>query len=783
MDIIATLVEAVAKLRKQFNEQKALGYKGEDGLNGADGKDGIDGKDGQDGADGQDGIDGINGKNGKDGLRGFTGKDGINGLNGIDGKDGKDGEKGEQGDKGDIPSHEWSGTQLKFQLPNGGWGKAVDLRGLSGFNGGSGINGAFGVSNIISSDSSVSVTKDGNNVVDITVTGGGLSTITSDDGSIIVTQVGDTANIQVSEASPASTLLARVRNNTGATLTKGTVVYINGTIGQLSTVAKALATSDATSAQTLGMITADLANNTNGYVTVIGVITNINTSAYTDGQQLYLSPTIAGAVTATKPYAPQHLVYVGIVEHAHPTQGKIFVRVQNGFELDELHNVSAQSPSNGQIIIYNATTSLWEKNNLTAGTGISVTNGAGSITVANTSPMTYPTAGIPNSTGTAWGTSYGVTGTGSVVLSDAPSLTGAVTIGGTTDTATLTLGRSTASQTVNIATGATDSAEIKIVNIATNSNFADTSVNIGSASESSFITIAGKSNHNFYSFFQAGIGQEPITVSELPTGVTVYAGDRNFVSNANSPRVGSQVSGGGSTVTPVFYNGTVWVCDSGLGSTVGSGAVVLATNPSTADGATIQNTSQAINIGTTQSTGAITVGGTGATGAITLGQSTGAQNINISNGAATTSIVNIGGTTLSTGAINIGRSTGTQTISIGSGSLGATVTTGGTRTINIGSTSAGTGITNVTIGKTSSTVDHTTNINGRYINLNAGTALSLGSAPLALPIRINQSVDIVDNLISGVTGSRAFVTDALAPVFGSAVSGGGSTAVPVYYDG
>jgi hypothetical protein len=58
------------------------------------------------------------------------------------------------------------------------------------------------------------------------------------------------------------------------------------------------------------------------------------------------------------------------------------VRVQNGYELDELHNVSAQSPSNGQVLIYNTTTSLWEKNTLTAGTGITVTNGAGSITIA-----------------------------------------------------------------------------------------------------------------------------------------------------------------------------------------------------------------------------------------------------------------------------------------------------------------------------------------------------------------------------------------------------------------
>jgi hypothetical protein len=129
-------------------------------------------------------------------------------------------------------------------------------------------------------------------------------------------------------------------------------------------------------------MTADLANNSNGNVTVIGLVTNINTSAYADGQQLYLSGITAGTLTATKPYAPTHLVYVAVVEHAHPTQGKLFVKVQNGYELDEIHNVSAQSPVNGQTIIYNETTSLWEKATLTAGTGVSVSNGAGSITVA-----------------------------------------------------------------------------------------------------------------------------------------------------------------------------------------------------------------------------------------------------------------------------------------------------------------------------------------------------------------------------------------------------------------
>jgi hypothetical protein len=186
-----------------------------------------------------------------------------------------------------------------------------------------------------------------------------ITSIASADASIIVTTVGTLVDLSVSQTSPASVLVERVRNSTGATLTKGTAVYISGATGQLPTVSKALATSDATSAQTLGLITADLAKNSNGYVTLIGLVDDFDTSAFTDGAQLYLSPTTAGALTATKPYAPQHLVYVAIVAHAHPVHGKLIVKVQNGYEMDELHNVSAQTPNDGDILAYSSSTALW----------------------------------------------------------------------------------------------------------------------------------------------------------------------------------------------------------------------------------------------------------------------------------------------------------------------------------------------------------------------------------------------------------------------------------------
>ena len=232
-----------------------------------------------------------------------------------------------------------------------------------------------------------------------------IESITSADGSVVITPTGTARDLSVAISGSTTNVVVLVRNTTGATLTKGTAVYISGATGQISTVSKALATGDSTSAQTLGLISADIANNTNGYVTVIGLITNINTSAYTDGAQLYLSGVTAGTLTATKPYAPIHLVYVAVVEYAHATQGKLFVKVQNGYEMDELHNVSAQSPTTGQTLVYNASNSLWEKNtvSLTAGVNgvLPTANGGTNLTSFTSGGVVYASSSSVLATGSA----------------------------------------------------------------------------------------------------------------------------------------------------------------------------------------------------------------------------------------------------------------------------------------------------------------------------------------------------------------------------------------------
>ena len=164
----------------------------------------------------------------------------------------------------------------------------------------------------------------------------------------------------------ARNLEVLVRNQSGVTIPAGSIVYISGATGNLPLITLAQGNNDANSAQTMGFVKTAIANNGTGFVIVRGELENIDTSALTEGVQLYLSPTTAGTWTTTKPSAPQHLVYVGIVVRAHPTQGTILVAVQNGYELDELHDVLITTPTNGQVLSYDSVSGLW-KNSAASG--------------------------------------------------------------------------------------------------------------------------------------------------------------------------------------------------------------------------------------------------------------------------------------------------------------------------------------------------------------------------------------------------------------------------------
>lgn len=160
-------------------------------------------------------------------------------------------------------------------------------------------------------------------------------------------------------------LLCVVRNQTGATLPKKTVVYITGASGNRPLVNKAQANAESTSSKVFGVLQQDILHNGTGYCVVEGQLQNVDTSMFTEGQLLWLSPTVAGEMTTTKPSAPNHMVFCGYVVRAHPTEGIIEVKVQNGFELQELHNVAINGVSDGQALVYEASTQLWKNQTVT----------------------------------------------------------------------------------------------------------------------------------------------------------------------------------------------------------------------------------------------------------------------------------------------------------------------------------------------------------------------------------------------------------------------------------
>lgn len=153
----------------------------------------------------------------------------------------------------------------------------------------------------------------------------------------------------------------RVTNAESTAITKGMVVYAYGSSGNRLTVKKALANSDPSSANTFGIVADNsIGNNQSGYVVSAGLVKNVNTISLTEGAPVWVSPTTAGQLTTTKPTAPDHLVLVGFCVRQHAVNGILLVKVVNGFELDELHDVSFTSKANGDLLQYESATNLWK---------------------------------------------------------------------------------------------------------------------------------------------------------------------------------------------------------------------------------------------------------------------------------------------------------------------------------------------------------------------------------------------------------------------------------------
>lgn len=179
------------------------------------------------------------------------------------------------------------------------------------------------------------------------------------DGTMDLRMGGNNVTQQIGQES-----FIRARNNTGSTLLDGKVVKITGALGFRTTVALAQANSLANARATIGILTEDIINNQEGFVTTFGLVRNLNTSAFSDGDILYLSTTVAGEVINTEPTNGGLVVRVGVCVRAHPVQGSIMVDVDNYGSLDSLSDVNLSGVVNNDVLAYDSSTSLWKNESI-----------------------------------------------------------------------------------------------------------------------------------------------------------------------------------------------------------------------------------------------------------------------------------------------------------------------------------------------------------------------------------------------------------------------------------
>lgn len=158
----------------------------------------------------------------------------------------------------------------------------------------------------------------------------------------------------------ASSIKTKVQNNSGSSIAKGSVVYISGASGDNPLISLADADTEATSSKTIGIVEATIANGAQGYVIESGLITGLNTAAATAGDSVWLSSTAGEVVYAAPPAKPAHSVYLGVVTRVNANTGTILVKVQNGYELEELHNVNIDgTPADKEVLAYSSASSMW----------------------------------------------------------------------------------------------------------------------------------------------------------------------------------------------------------------------------------------------------------------------------------------------------------------------------------------------------------------------------------------------------------------------------------------
>lgn len=172
----------------------------------------------------------------------------------------------------------------------------------------------------------------------------------------------------------------------GEQINKGQAVYVSSADGTNMIVSKADYSTEATSTKTIGLVTATGNLNYQGSVVTEGLLEGLDTSMAVQGDPVWLGTNgnlLYGLVN--KPVAPFHLVFIGIVTRVNANNGEIFIKVQNGYELDELHDVSLPSYINKGVLYRDTATNLWKHATIESLLGYTPVNST--FNIATTSPL------------------------------------------------------------------------------------------------------------------------------------------------------------------------------------------------------------------------------------------------------------------------------------------------------------------------------------------------------------------------------------------------------------
>lgn len=153
-----------------------------------------------------------------------------------------------------------------------------------------------------------------------------------------------------------------VTNQSGSTITNGSVVMAVGTLGASGRllVAPAVANGSHHSKHIIGIATDNIGNGETGYVASFGKIRGLNTSMFSEGDILYASPSIPGALSNTAPIAPNNFVTVAMVVSKHATNGTIFVRPTYSGNLLDNEVVYAPNLLDGQTLAWSSANARFE---------------------------------------------------------------------------------------------------------------------------------------------------------------------------------------------------------------------------------------------------------------------------------------------------------------------------------------------------------------------------------------------------------------------------------------